>query len=74
MTIQEADSGALEAANEMKRGEARLLPFLMELYDKRAFERLGYQGIFDYVTRRLKLSVTQAEYYKRVAEKAKVVP
>lgn len=74
MTIKELDSGAMAAAEGMKRGEATLLPFLMGLYEKRGFIELGYTGIFDYVTRRLKLSEGQASHYKNVAEKARQVP
>ena len=65
---------AKRIANELLSREAELLEVLMEMKKRRAFEVLGYRGVFEYVQKALKLSDAQAFYYQKVVQKSFEVP
>ena len=54
--------------------EAELLGTLMAMVEENLLVRLGYTGVFDYVTKELKISESQSGYFQRVAQKARVIP
>ncbi len=65
---------AKQLAKDIISKEAELLSVLIQMHKENWFRRLGYPGIFDYVTKELKLSEAQAFYYKKVMEKSFEVP
>src|SRR5574337_1239534 len=70
----ELDRKARQLSAGYLRAEAALLPVLIEMKVRKVFAELNYTGIYDYGIRALGLSPAQAQYFKRVAEKAIEVP
>jgi hypothetical protein len=68
------DDKAKKMAANLKRCESALLTLLIEMKEKRIFGVLESSGIYHYCTEKLKLSESQAQYYKKVAEKSRTVP
>jgi hypothetical protein len=65
---------ALELATVYMNSEARLLETLMLMAEENLFIRMGLTGIWEYVVKELKISESQAGYFERVAQRARVVP
>ena len=54
--------------------EAELLDTLMAMAEENLFVRLEFTDVFDYVVRELKISESRAGYFRRVAQRARVIP
>ena len=65
---------AVRLAKEYRQKESELLEVLMQMKTGGCFERLGYRGVFDYVTQGLKLGEAQAYYFQKVVVKSLEVP
>lgn len=74
MNIQALDQKAKWLAKNYIRLESELLAVIMEMDKCKAFYKLGYGSLFQYVTEGLKLSSGQAVPFVNVARKAIEVP
>ncbi len=74
MMMMELHNKAKALAKTYKTSEQELLGVLMEMQEKNLFLALGYKHLFHYVCDGLELGESQASYFNRVAQKARVVP
>jgi hypothetical protein len=65
---------ARSLAQLSKTTEARLFEVLMQIGEERLFSAWGYSGLWDFLTQGLKFSDSQAGYFVRVAQRARVIP
>jgi len=73
MTNQELHLRAVTLAKEYLSTEGQLLLVLIEMRKRRAFSEYAQSNIFEYCLTSLKLSRSQAYYFKSVAEKSEAV-
>jgi len=74
MTNHELHLRAVTLAKEYLSTEGQLLLVLIEMRKRRAFSEYAQSNIFEYCLTSLKLSRSQAYYFKSVAEKSETVP
>jgi len=65
---------AMSLAGVYRHAEAQLLETLMQMAEARLFVALGYTGMWEYLVKELKISESQASYFQRVAQRARVIP
>lgn len=68
------DAKVVGLAKELRGKEAEILIEVGDMQRLKLFAPLGYVSLYDYCERRLKLSPTQAYYFKMVLEKSLEVP
>jgi len=72
--IETLHQKAIEVAQKFHRAESELLDILQEIDEKKVFTHLGFNSLFDYAVKALKLSEANSSNFIAVARKSKTVP
>ena len=74
MNYKDLDQKALQAAKEFRKTEAVLLSLIMKVDRYKVFRKFGYNSLYQYVSKRLKVSDSQTYAFISVARKSHEVP
>ena len=74
MDYKQIDQKALKAASEFRQTEADLLSVIIEVDRDKVFRKMGYNSLYQYVHKRLKISESQTYAFISVARKSHQVP
>ena len=74
MNFEVLHKRAVEIAERFHKVEIELIDILQAIDERRVFVNYGYSSLFDYATKALKLSESNAYNFITVARKAKAVP